>query len=203
MKNRKLLIAMLSACFLASFAFGVACNKNEGNSTDNSVESSVNTSENTSEESAEEKFVEVSLDNKELEIEEYEKAKLTATVYGSTAAVTWTSSDAAVATVDNEGNIVAVGAGEATITATVEGVSATCKVVVKKSTTAPVISLSADDVYLNLNGTFTSSVKALWKGEELEGVSYTWTIVEGCATDVAPFFSRSCASVVVPRGERQ
>ena len=185
MKNRKLLIAMLSACFLASFAFGVACNKNEGNSTDNSVESSVNTSENTSEESAEEKFVEVSLDNKELEIEEYEKAKLTATVYGSTAAVTWTSSDAAVATVDNEGNIVAVGAGEATITATVEGVSATCKVVVKKSTTAPVISLSADDVYLNLNGTFTSSVKALWKGEELEGVSYTWTIVEGCATDVA------------------
>lgn len=185
MKNKKLLIAMLSACFLASFAFGVACNKNEGNSTDNSVESSVNTSENTSEESAEEKFVEVSLDSKELELEEYDKAKLNVTVYGSTAAVAWTSSDAAVATVDNAGNIVAVGAGEATITATVDGASATCKVVVKKSTTAPVITLSSDEVYLNLNDTFTSSVKALWKGEALEGVTYTWSIVEGEATDVA------------------
>ena len=45
MKNRKLLISMLSACFLASCALGVACKKNDGDSVGSSVEESVNTSQ--------------------------------------------------------------------------------------------------------------------------------------------------------------
>ena len=185
MKNRKLLIAMLSACFLASCALGTACDFGSGKKEDSSVDSSVEESTESSSESTEESFAEVVLDSKELEFDEYDTATLRATVYGSTNAVTWSSSDSAVITVDNEGNVVAVGAGSATITATVDGVSATCKVTVKKSTTAPVITLSANEVYLNLNDTFTSSVKALWKGETLEGVTYTWSVVEGEATDVA------------------
>ena len=186
MKNRKLLIAMLSACFLASCALGTACDFGFGKKEDSSsVDSSVEESTESSSESTEESFAEVVLDSKELEFDEYDTATLRATVYGSTNAVTWSSSDSAVITVDNEGNVVAVGAGSATITATVDGVSATCKVTVKKSTTAPVITLSANEVYLNLNDTFTSSVKALWKGETLEGVTYTWSVVEGEATDVA------------------
>ena len=182
MKNRKLLIAMLSACFVASCAFGVACNKNNADGSTGSNSESVADS---SSESVEESYAEIALDKTELMLDEYDKAKLTATVYGSMSSVTWTSSNPAVATVDNEGNVVAIGVGEATLTATVDGVSATCKVVVKQSTAAPVLVLSSDAVCLNLNDTFVSSVKALWKGEEVEGVTYTWTVAEGQAEDVA------------------
>ena len=183
MKNRKLLIAMLSACFLASCALGVACKKNDGDSVGSSVEESVNTSQEN--ESADENVVEVVLSEKDLELDQYDKAQLSVIVYGSTDAVAWTSSNADVVTVDNAGNVVAVGVGEASVSATVEGVSASCKVVVKAATAAPVISLSSNDVYLNVNGTFTTSVKALWKGEAVEGITYTWTVVEDQATDVA------------------
>ena len=187
MKNRKLLIAMLSMCFLASCTLGVACNFNFGKQEESSVESSSESSmeSESPSETPEENFVEVSLDTKDLKLAVYDKAKLTATVYGSTAAVVWTSSDATITTVDNEGNVVAVGVGAANITATVDGVSATCTVIVSESTTAPTIQLSSEDVYLNLDGSFTSFVKALWKGEELDGVTYTWTVVDGNATDVA------------------
>ena len=48
---------------------------------------------------------------------------------GSTGTLTWTSSDEAVATVDDQGNVTAVAPGNATITATLEnGQSATCNV---------------------------------------------------------------------------
>lgn len=49
---------------------------------------------------------------------------------GATDTVTWSSSDPAVATVEN-GVVTAVGVGEAIITATAGGVSATCKVTVQ------------------------------------------------------------------------
>ena len=149
MKHRKLLIAMLSACFLASCTLATACDfsfgKNEESSVGSSVEESTdNTSqEGTSDSNTEEAFVEVVLDNKELSLDKYDTGKLNAIVYGSTAAVAWSSSNVSVATVDNNGNIVAVEVGEATITATVDGVSASCKVTVMASTTAPVISLSS------------------------------------------------------------
>ena len=51
---------------------------------------------------------------------------------GSYAAVAaeWSSSDASVAAVDNEGNVTAVSSGKATITYTVDGMSAACEVTV-------------------------------------------------------------------------
>ena len=50
-------------------------------------------------------------------------------------AVTWTSSNDAVATVDENGVVTAVGGGTATITATVSGISATCDIKVLTHTT--------------------------------------------------------------------
>lgn len=76
---------------------------------------------------------EVKLDKTELSMTEGEEASLTATVAPDNASnktVTWTSSDPAVATVDN-GKVTAVKAGEATITAKAGEKAADCKVLVK------------------------------------------------------------------------
>lgn len=78
----------------------------------------------------------VSLSQTSLTLERFERASITATVSpaaASDAEVTWTSSDPAVATVDDGGRVYAAGYGEALITAEAEGVLATCSVVVKSS----------------------------------------------------------------------
>ncbi|MCC8046410.1 MAG: Ig-like domain-containing protein [Clostridiales bacterium] len=63
-----------------------------------------------------------------------ETVKLTATVKGGSKTVRWSSSNTKVATVSSSGEVSAIKAGTATITAKANGVSATCKVTVK---TAP------------------------------------------------------------------
>lgn len=76
----------------------------------------------------------ISLSQTSLTLERFDRASITATVSpaaASDAEVTWTSSDPAVATVDDRGRVYASGYGAATITAEAEGVSATCTVVVK------------------------------------------------------------------------
>lgn len=80
----------------------------------------------------------VSLDKITLELFTGNTATLTATVQPSDAtnkAVTWNTSDNTVATVDENGTVTAVGAGEATITVTTEDGSktATCQVTVLHS----------------------------------------------------------------------
>ena len=70
----------------------------------------------------------VILDKEEVAVPLKGTAKVTATTIGTEEAVTYTSSDEKVATVDSEGNITGVSFGSATITATANGVSTTCKV---------------------------------------------------------------------------
>lgn len=74
----------------------------------------------------------VTLDKTTLSLEEGASAQLTATVTpaNSTDTVTWQSSDTKVATVDENGNVTAVAAGKATITATAGSKKATCAVTV-------------------------------------------------------------------------
>ena len=77
----------------------------------------------------------VTLDKSTLSLEEGENATLTATVTGSTDAVTWTSDASNIASVDNAGKVTAIAAGEATITAAIGDVKATCAVTVTAATT--------------------------------------------------------------------
>lgn len=67
-----------------------------------------------------------------LSILESDKVQLTATLYpqGATGTITWESSDTSVATVSATGEVTAVAAGSATITATCETYSDTCAVTV-------------------------------------------------------------------------
>lgn len=79
----------------------------------------------------------VSLDQKTLSLETGGTATLTATIApegATTKDVTWTSSDTKVATVDKDGKVTAVAAGEATITVTTKDgeFTASCKVTVTK-----------------------------------------------------------------------
>lgn len=75
----------------------------------------------------------VSLDKTSLELEEGQTATLVATINPSDAdekTVTWSSSDATIASVDQNGKVTAVKEGEATITAKAGGKEAICKVTV-------------------------------------------------------------------------
>lgn len=83
----------------------------------------------------------VTLSESKLDMFVGDSETLTATVLPAEATekdVTWTSSDASVATVVN-GKVTAVGAGDATITATAGGKSASCKVTVSTKTPEPVL----------------------------------------------------------------
>ena len=113
-------------------------------------------------------FVEsVSLDNTELELFEGGSATLVATVLPENAKnknVTWSSSAEGVATVDQDGKVVAVAKGEATITVTTEdgGKTATCAVTIKE---APKYAITiAKDI---TGGTVTSSHSEAAAGTEV------------------------------------
>lgn len=67
-----------------------------------------------------------------------DKIKVTATVTGSTAKPTWTSSNEDVATVDEDGNITFVGKGTATVKVKVNGIVKNIPVTVKEATATPV-----------------------------------------------------------------
>ena len=125
----------------------------------------------------------VSLDKANLELTEGETAQLTATVLPDKATnknVTWSTSNASIATVDANGEVTAVSAGTATITATADGKSATCTVTVTADT-VPVTGVS-------LNKTSTS----LYVGDT---ETLTATVQPGNASNQTVTWSTSDASV--------
>ena len=80
------------------------------------------------------KVTSVTVSPRTLDLEVGQTGTLTATVKPDNATnktVTWTTSDAKVATVDNNGVVTAVGKGTATITAAADGKTAACTVTVK------------------------------------------------------------------------
>ena len=98
----------------------------------------------------------VSLDKGTISLFTGESETLTAMVVPVTAtdkSVTWSSSDNTVATVDNTGNVTAVGAGNATITVTTQdgGKTDTCTVTVTDKT----YTISADTTALNFGSAYT------------------------------------------------
>lgn len=100
----------------------------------------------------------VSLDQQLLTLEEGTTSTLTATVVPANAfdtAVTWSTSDADVATVDASGNVSAIEEGEATITATtINGLTAQAVIKVVKNSGIEVVNgdSNAKVTYYNLQG---------------------------------------------------
>ena len=95
----------------------------------------------------------ITLDKTELTLTIGACEKLTATVLPEDVAdktVTWSTSDAAIATVDTEGNVTAISVGEATFTATCGEISTSCRVIVEKI--SGIVFVSADDINIVVNG---------------------------------------------------
>ena len=124
----------------------------------------------------------VSLDRTSLSLIKGETATLIATVSPSDATdknVTWTSSDATIASVDQTGKVTALAGGNVTIKAAAGEKSATCTVTI----TVPVSSVSLDHTSLALN-----------KGES---ATLTATVNPYDATDKSVSWSTSNSSVAM------
>ncbi len=97
-----------------------------------------------------------------------EQKALSVTVSGPDMSVAWTSSDTSVATVTMTGNVTGVKAGTATITATANGISATCTVTVTSDKpsaaddiTTPLKDNNGNQVYIqNAAGEYVAAVYA-------------------------------------------
>ncbi len=96
---------------------------------------------------------EVKLSQTRLTLYRNQKARLSATV-SSGVKPSWKTNKKSVAVVDHEGTVVAVKHGTAIITATVDGVSKTCEVVVKQ----PVMTLKPEELTIKKGETEALSV---------------------------------------------
>lgn len=85
--------------------------------------------------------------------------------------VSWVSSAPSVATVDNQGNVKAIGAGIADITVSLEGYTATCRITV----VIPVSSVSLDRTSLALNKGESATLTATVNPSDATDKTVTWT----------------------------
>ena len=104
----------------------------------------------------------------QVDIAQYESVNLDYKVKGTTSAVEFSSSDTAIATVDQNGRVTAKGViGNAIIAATVDGVSTTCTVCVKRTTISPLLVLETTDYTLEMGESLQFNVAAAWNKEIL------------------------------------
>ncbi|MDE5581590.1 MAG: leucine-rich repeat protein [Treponemataceae bacterium] len=101
-----------------------------------------------------------------------ETGKLTATVTPDNKTVTWSSSDASVATVDNDGTVTAVKVGTATITAQAGGKTATCAVTVNP---IPVENVTLNVTTLKLAPNMTKTLTATVNPDDADDKTVTWS----------------------------
>ena len=116
----------------------------------------------------------ITLDHSSLQLARGATFTLQATVLPEDAdnkTVTWSTSNKNIATVDKNGNVTAVKAGNATITATCSGLSATCDVTV----VVPVTSITLNITSKTLRQNETVKLTATVKPNDATNPAVTWT----------------------------
>lgn len=89
--------------------------------------------------------------------------------------ITWTTSDPAIATVEN-GKVTGVGKGYCYITATIGNQTATCKVICTSNAAPPSdYTISHADVTIKVGETFNLSLKSKETGANVQGITWTAT----------------------------
>lgn len=122
----------------------------------------------------------VTLDKTTLALEIGDEETLKATVAPDNASVktvTWTSSAQAIATVDDNGKVKAIGEGTATITATCGGQSATCTVEVVAEV-IPVTEVTLDKTEITLEVGGEETLTATVKPDDATSKTVSWTSSE-------------------------
>ena len=119
----------------------------------------------------------ITLSQTSLSLLQDETADLVATVLPESASnkqVNWSSSDEKVATVDNNGHVVAKGSGEALICATSVsgGKHAYCKVSVRKNVSSVTVNPSSETIYVGKTAQFTVTILP----EEASDEPVKWTV---------------------------
>lgn len=110
---------------------------------------------------------EISISKSHASIERNEVLKLSATA-SNKSEISWKSSRRSIASVDDKGKITGLKPGETTITASADGSSVSCKVIVK----APTVNLNESKITLyrgqsfTLNATVSSGIKPSWKSNK-------------------------------------
>ena len=119
----------------------------------------------------------VTLDRKEMSLSVGEESVLRATVSPSDAtdrALSWTSSNPAVVTVDQGGCVKACAEGLALVTATAGGKSASCQVQVSRSV-IPVVSIALDRTSISLETKQTTTLVATVSPADATDKTVTWS----------------------------
>lgn len=120
---------------------------------------------------------EVTLNKTELSLTEGDSETLVATVKPDDATdktVTWSTSDASIATVDSNGKVTAVKEGSVTITAKAEGKEATCKVTIAAATIVPVSSITLDKTSIEIKEGKSAVLTVTVGPENATNKTVTW-----------------------------
>lgn len=119
----------------------------------------------------------ISLDRETLSLEVGSSATLVAQIKPDDATdktVSWSSSNAQIATVDEKGMVTALSQGEATITASAGGKSAVCSVVASEKYVA-VISITLNEAELSLVKGQSETLTAIVKPDDATDKTVTWS----------------------------
>lgn len=151
----------------------------------------------------------VSLNTTSLTLAEGDSETLVATVTPSNATdktITWSSSNTAIATVSNTGDVMGISEGEATITASCGGKKATCKVAVSKKV-IQVTSITISKTTLSLKKGDTATLTATVSPSDATDKSVSWsssdaTIASISQDGLVTAIKSGTAAITVKAGEK-
>ena len=163
---KKTIISILAMTFLCSASLLVGCFH----------------SNNKSSESQSELYNPNEEDNKQTltidaakEVELGDTLKLTVHSVNITTDLVWTSSDESVATVNKEGEVTTVSAGQTVITVRAGSLSSSCTLTVCQTSIAPVILLDSGDITIGVGSKYSVNVTDVkWNNQEAQVGKLNW-----------------------------
>ena len=193
-KMKAFVLSLVLGLSVATAVTAVGCKKD--------VESSSNSSSSNWFEGEVESNVSLRFATSQVDVYQYESVTLECVVKGMNEAVQYSSSDTSIATVDANGVVTAKDkTGVVTITATAEGVSATCKVNVTQSLYYPQITVSAKEYTVENGETLKFSVATTWNKAELsEDIEYAVSFAEDSKNAAAEISIDGAEVTVVSKG---
>lgn len=175
--SKKWLLSVMTMAMIFTLGISAGCagsNSNATSSTDTSISDSSSVATGS-----------ITLSATSAKMDVYDTLQLTATTEDVEGEVEWSSSNADIATVDQNGLVTAHAAGSVTITASIGGVSATCEITATVSDVTPIMTVSTRNVQINKGDSFDVTVSTTWKGKEMENAVYSWYLEDANKTESA------------------